>query len=141
MRGVSLSRRFFLRSLSVAERVFARTRKVHLGMRDTQYTLYTHQRYGLNGSVDGTSGILDLSALFRLREFPRVFLFMFFWNGVFSRAEKVQERTRFAYKVPLHHRRPIVSRQIRDVIYRGREIRCNESRCYGRIKASGKLIR
>lgn len=30
---------------------------------------------------------------------------------------------------------------IRDVIYREREIRCNESRCYGRIKASGKLIR
>lgn len=105
-------------------------------MRDTQYTLYIHQRYRLNGSVDGTWDSGSFVSLFYEFFASR---FTFFWNGVLRAGWKSPGENAVCIQsaVTSPPRRPIVSRLIRDVMYREREIRCNESRCHGRIKASG----
>lgn len=108
-------------------------------MRDTQYTLYIHQRYTLNGCVDGSwdSGLfVSLRSLASAR-FPRVFFFtLFLWNGKKSRRER-SLHTKCRYVTVVRSCRGWSA-----MWYTAREgIRCNESRCYGRIKASRKLIR
>lgn len=118
-------------------------------MRDTQYTLYTctpeiyikRLRRRFLGFW-----IIRFPALSRLRAFSFSFLAFFFpllpyFSGTASRWKSPGENAVCIQSAVTSPLRPIVSRLIRDVMYREREIRCNESRCHGRIKASRKLIR
>lgn len=116
----------------------------YIYIRDIYVYIYVYIYTILNGFVDSSwdPGLfVSLRSPASLRNFLAA-LFFFYFSGTAPHAEKVPARTQFAYKVPLRHRRPIVSRLIHDVIYTaGEKSRCNESRRYGRIKASRKLIR